>query len=318
MCRICGNASRNETFTAREMMYGTREQFDYLRCAGCGCVQIAEIPGDMSRYYPPDYYSFAPAAESGPLARFLQRRRARHVLGSRNVIGGLFARARGIPPTLDHARRAGIGPADAVLEVGCGNGERLLAMRDYGFVDLTGLDPYAAVAARKAPGFKILKTELSDHEGVYDFVMLHHAFEHMDDPAGVLERISRMLGRGGKALLRLPVAASEAFETYGRDWVQLDAPRHLYLHTPGSIGILAARAGLEVVETVYDSTAFQFWGSEQYRRDIPLRDERSYAMNPAASVFGKAEIDRFEAQARRLNREGRGDQACFYLRKING
>jgi hypothetical protein len=37
-------------------------------------------------------------------------------------------------------------------------------------------------------------------------------------------------------------------------------------------------------------------------------------MNPVASPFSPAEMADFEQQARRLNSEGRGDQAAFYLR----
>jgi len=315
MCRVCGNAEHNRTLTVREMMYGTRERFDYIRCARCGCVQIADVPADLARFYPGDYYSFAPAPQSGALLTYLQCRRARHVLGKKNILGWMLTRLRGVPATLEYVRRAGVSFDDAVLEVGCGNGERLMAMRDYGFTDLTGLDPYAGEAVGLTPGVRIVRAEISAHEGSYDFITLHHSFEHMDEPGEVMGHLSRLLRPGGKALLRVPLASSRAFQTYGTDWVQLDAPRHLYLHTPESIAILTSRGGLAVTETVYDSTAFQFWGSEQYRRDIPLRDERSYAVNRRASVFSKDEIKRFEVRARRLNREGSGDQACFYLEK---
>ena len=58
-CRICGNASDNRAHVAREMMFGTRERFDYVECARCGCLQIRDVPADLSPYYPADYYSLA-------------------------------------------------------------------------------------------------------------------------------------------------------------------------------------------------------------------------------------------------------------------
>ena len=60
-CRICGNADGNTAYDVREMMFGTREIFRYFRCAACGCLQIAEVPADLSAYYPPDYCSFKPS-----------------------------------------------------------------------------------------------------------------------------------------------------------------------------------------------------------------------------------------------------------------
>ena len=57
VCRICGNTEKNLIHKAQEMMFGTRDEFDYLECSACGTLQIVEIP-DLSCYYPRDYYSF--------------------------------------------------------------------------------------------------------------------------------------------------------------------------------------------------------------------------------------------------------------------
>ena len=54
-CRICGNKEGNAPFEAREMMFGTRERFTYFECNSCGCLQIAEIPDDLARFYAADY-----------------------------------------------------------------------------------------------------------------------------------------------------------------------------------------------------------------------------------------------------------------------
>ena len=65
----------------------------------------------------------------------------------------------------------------------------------------------------------------------------------------------------------------------------------------------------------FDSTEFQFWGSEQYLKGISLRDKRSLAENPRKSIFSKNQIRHFVRQAVELNRNGDGDAACFYLYK---
>ena len=78
---------------------------------------------------------------------------------------------------------------------------------------------------------------------------------------------------------------------------------------------LAEMARLTISEVIYDSAAFRFWGSEQYRRDISLHDPRSYLVSPAASPFTRGEIRRFEQTAAARNEMGEGDQACFYRYK---
>ena len=60
VCAICGQAARDEPFTAREMTFGRRDPFEYFECSGCGCVQIARVPDNLSDYYPPEYFAFRP------------------------------------------------------------------------------------------------------------------------------------------------------------------------------------------------------------------------------------------------------------------
>jgi SAM-dependent methyltransferase len=300
------------------MMFGTRDSFVYFVCDACGCVQIRGIPADLGRYYPAGYYSLGAPRREGRLKRLLQRRRAAHRLERPNVIGGLMTLRFGVPPAVEYLERGGIRRGHAVLDIGCGSGELLLAMRSYGFQSLTGIDPFLGRDIDYGNGVRVLKQTIEDHRGRYDFIMLHHVFEHMERPLDVLGHVRRLLNDGGAVLIRIPLASSEAFETYGADWVQLDAPRHLHLHTRASFERLAEASGFDVVDVVYDSTAFQFWGSEQYRRDVPLFDARSYRVNPAASLFDPAQIAAFEERARRLNEQSRGDQACFYLRASAG
>jgi hypothetical protein len=98
--------------------------------------------------------------------------------------------------------------------------------------------------------------------------------------------------------------------------VQLDAPRHLFLHTRRSLEIVAEQAGLYVDAVVHDSYELQFWGSEQYRRDIPLNSEGSYRWGAGAPIFSPEQIAAWREEAEMLNRQGRGDQAAVYLRRV--
>src|SRR5690606_15282057 len=56
-CRICGTTGNFSIYMAREMMFGTRVSFPYFGCSYCECLQIANIPEDLTQYYPKDYYS---------------------------------------------------------------------------------------------------------------------------------------------------------------------------------------------------------------------------------------------------------------------
>jgi SAM-dependent methyltransferase len=314
-CRICGGPG-GEYFDVREMLYGTRERFAYFACSLCHCLQIAEVPADLSIYYPRNYYSFSKPKESSRVKRAIRRRRLEAFLGK----GGYFwrwinGRSRHQPSWLWWARKARIDPVSRILDVGCGAGQLLVNMSNWGFRRLTGVEPHIEADIAYPAGVQVLKRSIEDTGGVFDFIMFHHSFEHIAEPLSALRSTCRMLAPGGRALIRIPVADGEAWRIYGVDWVQLDAPRHLYLHTATSIRILADHAGLELDEVVFDSNGFQFWGSELYRRDIPLHEDGTGRALRPERVFSEEELLNFEARARELNDQGRGDQACFFLRK---
>jgi len=147
--------------------------------------------------------------------------------------------------------------------------------------------------------------------------MFHHSFEHVADPLETLYFVKKLLSPNGTRLIRIPVVDSWAWENYGVNWVQIDAPRHFFLHSQKSMKILAKSAGFKIKEIICDSTEFQFWGSEQYKRDIPLNSENSYSVNPSKSIFSKREIRIFKEKAKKLNSESRGDQVAFYLKKFD-
>lgn len=113
----------------------------------------------------------------------------------------------------------------------------------------------------------------------------------------------------------MPLVSSQAWEIYGPDWVQLDVPRHLYLHTEKSMRTLARKAGFIVKDVIYDSDEFQFWGSEQYKNGISLKAPESLENGLENSMFTKRQIEAFKRKIKELNAKGMGDQACFYLYK---
>jgi len=69
------------------------------------------------------------------------------------------------------------------------------------------------------------------------------------------------------------------------------------------------------MDTVFDSLDFQFWGSEQYLKGIPLRDKKSHAELYDESVFSKQQMQEFREKAMALNKANDGDAASFYLFK---
>lgn len=318
-CKICDNAQGNQTYRVREMMFGYRESFEYLECSQCGCLQLVQIPADMSKYYAAAYYSFLPVDSESPnvLRRTAKRLRSAYALGNRGLVGSaLFS----VFPhhELRSVAKAKLPRVPRILDVGCGRGKLLLELKHAGFGELLGVDPFLECDIQYPNGLLIRKCSLYEVTGQWDLVMFHHSFEHLADPLETLRYCSKVLSENGQCLIRVPTVSSYAWRKYRENWVQLDAPRHYFLHSVRSLEMLASKAGLRMEDVAYDSNEFQFWGSEQYCRDIPLHDERSYARNPSKSIFAREDIRAFRKEAEALNARKEGDQAIFHLSKNRG
>lgn len=310
VCRICDSVYNGEFIQVKELMFGTGDVFDYFQCGVCGCLQIKNIPADLGKYYSGEYYTGNREinTQSG-LKKFFYRQRARI---ARSPLYGLYS------VFVDYALERWIHFTKVkfdsrILDVGCGRGDLLHNFQNYGYRDLTGIDPY--LKNNEATGIRLLNKGLEDIEGKFDMVIFNHSFEHIPDQRNALKLALSKLTAAGIILIRMPVV-NYAYEKYKENWVQLDAPRHIMLHTEKSMALLCKRLGLRIEKVFYDSTEFQFLGSEQYEKGITLNSYQSYTVNIDKSIFSKSDIKKYSQEARRLNKEKKGDQAAFLLKPL--
>lgn len=315
-CKICGTSDCNRSYQVREMMFGLRKQFTYLECSACGCLQLVDAESDMSDYYPADYYSFdtkVPAVIP-KWRRWLTKQRYAQELYGNSPLGLLLNQWRGRPSVPLWLQSIAVHPTAKILDVGCGSGALLRELHTMGFRQLQGVDPYITNPIQDSQ-IQVFKKHLGELAGHYDLIMFHHVFEHLPNPLETLQQAFALLADQGSLIIRIPIMGKYAWRTYCTDWVAIDAPRHHYLHTEKSMQHLAESANFVINQLIYDSTAFQFWGSEQFRQDIPIRDARSFATTRDTSLFSSKQMQEFREAAIRLNNERDGDQGCFILRK---
>lgn len=306
-CKICGNASGNTNHQARDLAFPSDEEFPYFQCSQCDCLQIAEVPSDMGRHYPSGYYSFGTPRSHIGLTGWLKKVRDRAA-----IFGGPAARAlTGLIPNgyMSSLHISGISWTSRILDVGCGSGAALHDLRNLGFVNTHGADPFLKEDIHYQNGLTIRKASVHEIDGQWDVVMMMHAIEHVPDPFATVQSVRRLLADDGCFVMATPVVPCDAWKEYGVYWSGLEAPRHLYILSEKSIGLLAKSAGLRVERVTYDSTEYQFTGSEERKRSV-------LAGAAPAPAFTKTEIRAYRKRARKLNRRGRGDMATFHLRPV--
>lgn len=304
-CSICQETSDNKIYVVREMQLGLRESFTYSLCGNCNTLQLRNPPASLDTYYPyRDYYAFSGKRS---LFSWIISNASFHRKGlSYHLLKQIFSLDYG----LVSIGRLNPKYESSILDVGSGGGSTLISLKGLGFKDLTGIDPF--LDNERTEPIRIFKSTLEEFQSdkSFDIIMFHHSLEHVPDPLKTLKAAKNLLKDHGTILIRTPVV-TYAFEKYGSNWFQIDAPRHFFIYSLTGIEALAKTAGLKVIDTYYDSTDAQFFWSKKYQQDISMKD---YKHNLKARLRRRIYSPHLK-QVVKLNRDRKGDQAVFYMQK---
>lgn len=226
LCPLC-RESEVTTLYPEVQDYITQDVFSVLRCSKCDLSWTQPVPNDLNPYYPHTYRRYNIFVLS--VLKFLYRRRV-------SRWNQLFDK-----------------PGSA-LELGCGDGFMLNALRSYGWrVFGTERTDSMAAFARKNFGLTVY---VEDNAPIptgekYDLVIMFQVLEHLRDPILQLTRAVSLLGPNGKLIICVPNRASWQAKLCKEQWFHLDVPRHLFHWSPDSLRVAAEIAGVK-----FDSSSF--------------------------------------------------------------
>lgn len=156
-----------------------------------------------------------------------------------------------------------------LLELGCGNGDRLRALQQKGYrVEGQDVAP-AAVSAAAGPGITVHHGELHNlglEAASFDVIAMNHVLEHVPDPRPFLREVRQLLAPGGFLVSVQPNGASRAHRRFGPDWVGLDPPRHLHVYSPASLRMVLRDAGFRDVRVHSTVLRAEHWERDSLRR----------------------------------------------------
>jgi predicted SAM-dependent methyltransferase len=275
------------------MAMGTRDEFLYFECSGCGCLSLTEVPSDLDRYYSPSRCASKPSKLHG-----MRKMRNAVYLSPLSFLVNWRTCF-----DLDVIRHTRLKKRMSLLDVGCGAGRLVGDLRELGY-DAHGIDPYLTADIKDQFGVRVERRSLAEVEKRYDVVLFRHVLEHM--PIDALPLARGLIKNDGICVVSIPLLGW-AWRTYSTDCAQLNAPRHLFIHSTRSFFLLAQKSGFRIEQVIFDSTEFQFWASDAYQRNVPLRK----IVKPTRS-----QRNRMQRLAKSLNLKQQGDSAQFYLRPL--
>jgi 2-polyprenyl-3-methyl-5-hydroxy-6-metoxy-1,4-benzoquinol methylase len=283
------------------------------------CLQIDKIPEDMSKYYNQNYPSFDNPVKFS-FSRIFRKVRDKYIFTGKGFLGKIFYTFFSFwPLEPDLFRKNNILEKDkSILDVGCGTGKLLLTLKENGFNNLLGIDPFLEKDIEYENGLKILKKALQELTDKFDIIMLNHSLEHIPNQLETIRAASRLLNKNGICVIRIPVVSSFAWETYKEYWNGIAPPMHFFLHSIKSMNILAGMANMKIENTLFDSCFAQFFYSElnaKRKSHSPLKMVSRYLLYPYY-LINYPKIMKYKRKAEKLNEQGRGDYCCFILRNV--
>jgi SAM-dependent methyltransferase len=167
---------------------------------------------------------------------------------------------RRIRPIARHVRWT---PETRWLDIGCGFGVALEAMRQLHGVRGVGVDmSERAVGICRQRGFEAHAVKVEDFNpgpgARFHFVHSSHLIEHVASPIAYLQKVYDLLEPGGVTVFITPNTSTWEARFFGPHWGGLHAPRHWVLFDANSASRVARRVGFEHLETCF-STNSQFW-----------------------------------------------------------
>jgi SAM-dependent methyltransferase len=143
-----------------------------------------------------------------------------------------------------------------VLDIGCGNGRFLQYLGAKRNFELHGIERKgnSALRASQIAGIRLLVGSLKQNtypSDYFDAITLFQVFEHLDNPAEILQIIQKILKPGGILIMSFPNIISWQARWFKGDWLHLDPPRHLFYFKPVDFIALMQLRGFELVHENY-------------------------------------------------------------------
>lgn len=213
-CNYCNNKSATTLYDGiRDWEYGIEGEYQYRQCDKCSGVQIFPFPElpDLIKAYDIDYHGYIDSGSKGFLYNLLYR----------------------INDKILQSKLKKYVPVKAnVLDVGCGTGALLLAIRKMGAENLQGIDfnDRALDMLRKKgiEGFKGTFNEFEKEEGYYDLIIMNNYLEHTTSPLVELAKAKLLLKSGGHIIGEVPGFDSYERKFFKKYWGGNHIPRHTY------------------------------------------------------------------------------------------
>jgi len=220
-CYYCGSGQHG--------FYAEENGFTLVKCCGCGLLYVENRPDD-------DQITQA-------------HKQGRHT-GIKDLdVTGVFTpgKVKAYRTVLDDLFGGDLGNRRTWLDVGCGHGEFMLAVKRYagGTIDVVGTEPnIKKQASARKRRLDVDFFDLETHTRRYDVISLLNVYSHLPDPPRFLESLKRLMNPGGELIVQTGDTADFPAPEHYRPF---SLPDHLSFASQSIVTGILERMGFEIV-----------------------------------------------------------------------
>lgn len=258
---MCKSKELEFIFSNNDRAYPEIEgTYDLFKCKNCGLICIYPQPpsNELSKHYPNDYYSIVEEENITHLRKVFTLIQTLYQYSKIRTNESIFFRLINFIfyPINSIFRSTYFVKNGNFLDVGCGMGYfalimKFLGMNTYG-VEPTNFDHELS----KQYNLNITRGTLQQanyENDFFDTITLNHVLEHVNDPTEMMMELNRILKIGGRLIIATPISDSLAFKIFGKYWVQLDTPRHLFVFSTEVLKNYSNNHGFKIVQIRHNS-----------------------------------------------------------------
>jgi 2-polyprenyl-3-methyl-5-hydroxy-6-metoxy-1,4-benzoquinol methylase len=279
-CPFCDSGNYRIYLQKVEELYNnTREKFDIVECRDCGFIFTNPRPTrqTISFFYPDSAGYYQPPVSVPKWDDSFKETLLRAILahfynyGFKTVIpkpaAYLLKKALQRKINLAHIPRF-VKNGD-LLDIGSSWGLYLSRMAAYGWkvwgVELNkNAAEYARTTLNSADIFNGSFDDYDCRENFFDVVHMNMVLEHLHDPVECLNRVYKILKKGGQLIISVPDISGFEAKLYGKCAYMLHVPQHLCHFSPETIRNLMAKTGFSIQKIIHHNFDRDFVASSQY------------------------------------------------------
>ncbi|MGY4884240.1 MAG: class I SAM-dependent methyltransferase [Nanobdellota archaeon] len=258
-CEICGSKEIFFLFKQRDKNLNIPGKFSLSECKKCKSIFLNPQPSysDLAKHYSKDkYYSLKKIDTNSRKLQMKMLLYKTYFSKEDNTLLKII-----LSPIKFIIRGTKIFQNSKLLDIGSGSGQFLYEMKKLG-LEVYGIEPgdFDEQGSKKYK-LNIKKSDLiktNYPNEFFDIITMNHVLEHTNNPHEIIIKIKRILKKNGIFILSVPNSNCLAYKLFGKNWHQLDVPRHLINYSNKNLRFILEKHGFKVLKVRYNSRPNQF------------------------------------------------------------